>query len=415
VCNDRAILRGLARQVRDIADSPVMVKLRYKWREHNALRGKRPMIYVLPEGAWPELIPESALQCVDAFHRGLERDLRMKIYSHCVLRDDTPLDPWFNVVWRISIGDYGVKIPFTHGDQRGSFVWEPPIKDLSRDMDKVHPREFKVNREESAKIFNRIGDLFGDVLPPRMSGSFWWTLGLTQDAAYLIGLENLMIAMYDQPDELHRLMAFLRDDAMRMITWAESEGLITTNTTDGDMIGSGGYGAIEGISHSSIDEPAQLSDRWGFAESQETVGISPAMFHDFILPYQIPLLEKFGLNYYGCCEGLEHRIDSVLNYIPRLRRVSVAPNAKQEILAEKLAGNYVFCRKPYPAHVCVGFNEPAIRQDIRHTLRLAGDQPLEFVLKDTHTVENEPWRMKRWVEIARDEIDRQFSMDRLSC
>jgi hypothetical protein len=26
------------------------------------------------------------------------------------------------------------------------------------------------------------------------------------------------------------------------------------------------------------------------------------------------------------------------------------------------------------------------------------------VLKDTHTVQNEPWRIERWVQIAREEI-----------
>jgi hypothetical protein len=128
------------------------------------------------------------------------------------------------------------------------------------------------------------------------------------------------------------------------------------------------------------------------------------MFDEFVMPYQVPLLEKFGLNCYGCCEGLEGRIDTVLGNVPRLRRVSVAPNADQEIMAAKLDGKYVYSRKPYPAHVCVGFNEPAIRADLRHTLDLAGDQPLEIILKDTHTVQNEPERLGKWVKMAYEEI-----------
>jgi len=30
---------------------------------------------------------------------------------------------------------------------------------------------------------------------------------------------------------------------------------------------------------------------------------------------------------------------------------------------------------------------------------------LFFVLKDTHTISHEPWRLARWVELAREEID----------
>lgn len=130
------------------------------------------------------------------------------------------------------------------------------------------------------------------------------------------------------------------------------------------------------------------------------------MFEEFVLPYQIPLLDKFGLNCYGCCEGLEHRIKPVLRYIPRLRRVSVAPSANQEVLADALAGKYIYSRKPYPAHVCVNFNEKAIREDLRHTLAVAKGQPLEIILKDTHTVEGQSWRIARWVEIAREEVEK---------
>jgi len=406
VADDRTILRDLARQWRAIADDPATEALRKRWRRHNALKGDKPMVVVWPEGGWSELLPDSALLCQDPFHRAVEWDLRAKLYTHNVLKDDTPLDPWFYVNCKVSIGGYGLNIPFTQGDRRGSFIWDPPIKDFDYDLAKIQPRQFAFDQEKTRDNFNRVGDLVGDILPPRFNGSFWWTVGLTQDAAYLLGMENLMLAMVDQPEKLHQLMAFLRDDCLRMITWAEKEGFLTSNGHAGHPIGSGGYGGLDELI--PPDAHAGLHDRWGFAESQETVGISPGMFEEFILPYQIPLLEKFAINCYGCCEGVEHRIDLLLKYIPRLRRVSVAPAANQEILAEKLRGKCIFSRKPQPGHVCLWFNEKAIREDLRHTLRLAGAQPLEFILKDTHTTQNEPWRLARWVEIARDEIERHY-------
>lgn len=212
-----------------------------------------------------------------------------------------------------------------------------------------------------------------------------------------------MLLMYDNPAGLHRLMGFLRDEMLHFIGWFESEGLLTPNNA-ADYCGSGGLGFTDELQPAAI--ATRLRDTWGFAESQETVGVSPQMFEEFILPYQLPLLDKFGLAYYGCCEGLEHRLDYVLEHVKNLRRVSVAPKADQETIARKLQGRYVYCRKVDPVPVCVDFNEADIRADIRRTLQFAKDQPLEFILKDTKTVQHEPARLARWVQIAREEIQR---------
>jgi hypothetical protein len=135
------------------------------------------------------------------------------------------------------------------------------------------------------------------------------------------------------------------------------------------------------------------------------VGVSPAMFGEFIFPYQVPLMEKFGLVCYGCCEGVHARLDYLLR-VPHLRRISVSPWADQRKLAERLGRNYIFSRKPNPAQVCVSFNEDAIRADLRETLSIAGHGVLEIILKDTHTVQHKPERLTRWVEIALEEAQR---------
>ena len=55
---------------------------------------------------------------------------------------------------------------------------------------------------------------------------------------------------------------------------------------------------------------------WGFCESQETVGVSPKMFEEFVFAYQLPILDRFGLNIYGCCEPLDRRFDIVKRISP---------------------------------------------------------------------------------------------------
>lgn len=402
--SDHAVLRGLAARVRQIADLPEQQTRKERWLKHNRLQPGNPLVLCFPEGAWAELVPPDALECRDNKLRGWERQLRQQIYWWDHIRDDNTLEPYFNLNWHVDRGNFGVEVPTIHGENRGSYRWDPPIKDLDRDVEKLTFRQPRVDREHTLQDKALAESVFGDLLPVRIHGAHWWTLGLTWDAILLIGLEGLMLAMYDNPAGLHRLMAWLRDDCLQYIAWFEREGLLSLNNR-ADYVGSGGVGYTDELPAAGWipGSPARLKDLWGFAESQETVGVSPEMFAEFIFPYQLPLLEKFGLNCYGCCEGVHQRLDRILA-IPRLRRVSVAPWADQRIMAEALQRNLIFSRKPNPALVCASFDEGAIRNDLRTTLDIAGDCVLEIILKDTHTVQNEPWRLKRWVEIVKEEI-----------
>jgi uncharacterized membrane protein len=41
-----------------------------------------------------------------------------------------------------------------------------------------------------------------------------------------MGMQNFFMAIYDQPDAVHQLMAYLRDNALRRMYWMEAEGLL---------------------------------------------------------------------------------------------------------------------------------------------------------------------------------------------
>ena len=138
---------------------------------------------------------------------------------------------------------------------------------------------------------------------------------------------------------------------------------------------------------------------WGFGESQETVGISPEMFEEFVFPYQIEILERFGLNCYGCCEPLDKRWH-IVEKLPRLRRVSVSPWADRRFMAERLGNRYIFSMKPNPADLAMPeFDEDRVRATVRQDLAAARGCVVEMIMKDTHTICNEPSRVTRWVQI----------------
>ena len=72
-------------------------------------------------------------------------------------------------------------------------------------------------------------------------------------------------------------------------------------------------------------------------------------------------------------------------------------------MADELGKDYIFCRKPAPAMISTAvWDEDLIRDDLRTTLRIARHCPLELVMKDVHTLAGQPWRLGRWVQIARE-------------
>jgi hypothetical protein len=148
---------------------------------------------------------------------------------------------------------------------------------------------------------------------------------------------------------------------------------------------------------------------WGFSESQETVGVSPRMFEEFVFQYQLPILKRFGLNCYGCCEPVHSRWH-VIKTIPNLRRVSVSAWADRKMMSDYLEDRYIFSWKPNPALLAVPhLDRNGARKYVRETVEVAKGCRLEIIMKDNHTIGGNPDNVKDWVRIVRGEIDRVYS------
>jgi hypothetical protein len=405
---ERELLRRLAERSLAIAKDPVMSERKTAWRNHNGLRPGKPLILADPECAWEELVPTASLECVQPKLREWELNLRKRIFWHEEINDDDVVEPWFDIPWAVHIGNFGQPVRKTQGANRGSYVWNPPIKDLASAPRTLKYRDLTVDRQRTQDYVNAAMSIFGDILPVRIRGKYWWTVGMTQPLIDLIGLEPLMMAMYDQPVQLHALMEWMQGEHLHFLHWFEKEGLLT-DTNENDYVGSGGLAYTEELPRKDrkVGEPARLIDIWGHCESQETVGVSPSMFAEFIFRYQLPLASQFGLLCYGCCEPVDRRM-AYLKQIPGLRRVSVSAWANEEKSAEQIGGRYIYSRKPNPARICASFDEQEIRADLRHTLKIARGCVLEFNMKDTHTLQNQKWRIRRWVELAREEIEKHW-------
>ncbi len=94
--------------------------------------------------------------------------------------------------------------------------------------------------------------------------------------------------------------------------------------------------------------------------------------------------------------------------IPNLRRVSVSPWTNREEAAEKLGNQYIYSWKANPAQVSHGIDPEYSQKDIQRTRELAKDCVLEMILKDNNTVEGDPTRLIKWVEIAMREAQKGY-------
>jgi hypothetical protein len=411
--NDAAILRGLGARVAEIAVDPVNVERRRLWTQLNALRGERPMVLTETGGVYPETMPDSKLVCEGEWARGLERGLRDKIFYFEEIGDDMVIEARVTYGHCVRHDGYGVSEEVHRGNDgagHGSYVWEAPLQELPKDLDKLHMRRYSYDADLTAQIGDALRETFDGVLKVENRSGYWWTQGLTWTAIRLIGLEGYMMAMYDQPEGLHALMAFLRDDHLQVLDWFEANGLLTPNNED-DYIGSGGRGHTDLLPQPdwTPGTPCRVKDLWGLSESQETVSVSPAMFEEFVFPYQAPVISRFGFACYGCCEPVDQRWH-IIRRLPNLRRVSISPWSDVAAMAANLGSNYVFSRKPNPAYISSSWEEDVIRRDLRDTLvhTQAHNCNVELVMKDVHTLQGEPDRLGRWTRIAREVIDEVY-------
>ena len=129
-----------------------------------------------------------------------------------------------------------------------------------------------------------------------------------------------------------------------------------------------------------------------------------------MLRYQMPIMARFGLISYGCCEQLTDKIGE-LKKIPNLRRIGVAPVADVRKCAEQIGRDYVLSWKPNPAMVCVGFDANYVRSAIRQGLQDSRGCNVDVMLKDISTVQGHPERLKEWTQIAREEAERNGGSD----
>ncbi|MCC8167200.1 MAG: hypothetical protein LIQ31_13925 [Planctomycetes bacterium] len=403
---EETVLRELARQVADLAARPIENEKRKLWTAHNDLHPIRPVSYMHPENGWNEIITQDQILSNHPLARVWEMRLRKKIYRGNVLKDDKVIEATFPLNHIATDSGWGLREERIGGEHGGAYNWKTPLNDYEEDIPKLRYPDFVIDWDKTNRLVDYAKTLFDSVLDVHLYRDWVYSVGLTVDFINLRGLEQLMMDFYDEPENVHKVMAFLREGYMRRLQRLEDNDLLCRNS-GGEYVGSGGTGWTEQLPPRGTPGKVLLSERWGFAESQETVGVSPEMFEEFVFPYELPLLEKFGLACYGCCEPLDQRWHIVKQF-KNLRRASVSAWADVEKMAENLQGNYVFSWKPNPSYLSTPtIDETRIRNYVRDTLEKTRGCVVEIVMKDNHTLGGNPDHAVTWCRIVREEIERR--------
>jgi len=393
-------VRELARRLAELAASEEYETRRRRWRDVNGLRKPdRAPVWARPAGCWPELLPDDALQCEDPYLRGMERALRMDL-----IKDDIGDDHVFEAWWEIGAA-FDCDSPYTWGlptqvlvdsTDRGGWRYEPPIK-TPEDFEKVTVPTFTHNSQRTQEAAQRADEVLGDILPIRLTCGPHLGSVLNCFVDQLRGLGEMMLDLYVQPHLIHRLMAKFLEGSLRDLRMVEDSGLLTTNNF-------GGMHCSDSINGDPPPGEVKLRNLWCDANSQEFDEVSPRQWEEFLLNYQMPIFQQFGLVHYGCCEDLTTKIQGVLS-IPNLRLFVCSAWTDLAKVIAACGQKYCIMWRQSAAEVTLPDSLDKVEQHLDEGLRKLQGHYYQIVLRELQTLGGHPRRIHEWVTLAKEKAE----------
>ena len=384
---DKNRLRNLAVKYAEYACGEAMAQRREKWRLHNDLRQKTFPFHIEDNGSYfKDLTPP--LECESDDCRELEGRLLHALVAYEMIDDDRVIPDRFVVDWRTSLTSNCDELEITRADNgRGSslgYRTSRPIKDIDADWAKLKHRVITLDRDETERQAQLAQEAFEGLLPVEIGRpSSLYSNGITNTAVHLMGMQELYLQMAMNPDAVHRLFAFLAEDNLALGQWEEDQSLLTLNN-DGNHGYCSGSSLFSDETAFAAGDRVMSTDRYGYLESQESVGISAEMFDEFLMPHFTRMADRFKLLKFGCCEPVHHLM-AILQRLHGLRKVSVTPWCDLNILAETCREDVIWCRKPVPLKLCGRtFDPDDLRSHLQETLDIGRNHFIEFVYRDNN-------------------------------
>ena len=398
---DKAILREVGKQVAEIAADPVQAENIDLWKRLNRLQRVRPMI-MLYDWTQHETGRKFEMSCQSKDAREVEDILRGRIYHWWHQRDDWVFEPAVYCEIALECGNYGIEVDATRSTHAfGADAYHNVLAD-DADPNMLPMPAVTVDWDETRRRQDWMHDVFDGILDVRLKGRWGcWTQPMDEFIQWR-GIEQTLIDVIDRPEWIHRWLQRIVDHDLSRYEQCEAMGLFTLNNC-ADFLWVGGELYTDELPAPDFDgEHVRMIDLWGSASTQIFSEVSPAMHEEFALQYEKQVMDRFGLCYYGCCEPLHHKVDSIFKYLPNVRKISMSPWADVAKGAEAIGDKAVFSYKPNPSILaCANWDVAAAREQLREVFELTRDNIIEVSMKDLHTVHGEPHRMTEWVQMAK--------------
>jgi hypothetical protein len=402
---DAEILKSLGGKIAQISKLPIHTEKEKLWKDLNSLKKTRPLVWI-NEIPWHEMNinDELTLQCEDAFCRQLENHLRMTLYQWNHLPADMIVNGYIGSPLAIHDTCFGIEeeVDIVQTDEASTVVsrhFHRQIKN-PEDIEKIKMPVVMHDVNETEKRFSGLREIYRNILPVRKEGikTIWFTPW--DNLIRWWGVEEAMIDLVERPEMVHAMVERIVDSCLCGLDQLEKLNLLSMGN-DAIRVGSGGYGCTDELPGPDYDpnhiRPCNL---WGCSNAQIFSEVSPEMHWEFAIKHDLRWLERWGLNYYGCCEPLDGKI-SILRKIPRLRKISMSPWINLERAVREVGRDFVFSFKPNPAILAEDAWRPhQVRKDLERVLEITRGCVVEIILKDISTVRYQPTRLWEWSNIA---------------
>lgn len=409
---DFDIIRELAKQYAEQALSQRGKDILKRYRDHNSKQIVRPpvLVFEIPWGEFASNEEELQNKCSDSKYHGIEGEMRRALYQLKHFGGDYMVHPYYRV--GIPLHDSGIGISIkekTIATDTGTYIISHEYEDVLADeeaLEKVHLPEYSINYDALNRHLEFVDTIFSGIMPYKKAGHSFYFASWDRIPRYH-GVDNCLEDLYDRPEFVHAYMEKFTQIHETTIDQYEKLNILDTDPYYIHCTPAATYD----LPVKDMDtEKITAKDVWARAMAQIFAVVSPDMHEEFDFQYTKRLFERCGLAYYGCCEPLDNKIDNLRQY-ENLRRISITPWADVNVAAEKIGNDYICSYKSNPSLVSQKkFDPNPVIEETERVIKACqrNNTPVEFILKDISTVNNNPKHLKEWVETVNNVIDRYY-------